>query len=72
MGRLNQHAIDNIDIEFHPSEFTFEFNSESIPCPNTTLIKPIDDNEREHLLELFHSGHDDNILDVDRLQMLNF
>ena len=52
--RLNHHSIDDGDIEVHPSEFLAEFNSESVPNPNTTPIKPIDDDEMDHLLELFH------------------
>ena len=43
MGRLNHHAIDNGDVEFHLSDFPVEFNSESIPDPDTTPIKSIDD-----------------------------
>ena len=55
MGRLNHHAIDNGDVEFHPSDFPVESNSESFPNPDTTPIKYIDDDEMDHLLELFHS-----------------
>ena len=54
MGRLNHHAIDNGDVDVHPSEFPFEYNSESIPDTDTTPIKSIDDDEMDHLLELFH------------------
>ena len=39
MGILNHHAIDNGDVEFHHSEFLFESNYESAPCPYTTKIK---------------------------------
>ena len=56
-------------VEFHPSEFPVEFNSESVPDPETTPIKSIDDDEMDHLLELFHSGHDDDLMGVD-FQML--
>ena len=35
--------IDNYDVEVHPSEFTVEFNSESVPDLDTTPIKSIDD-----------------------------
>ena len=55
MGRLNHHAIDNGYVEVHPSEFPFESNTESVPFPDTTVIKPIDDDEMDHLLDLFHS-----------------
>ena len=61
MGRLNNHAISNGDVEFHPSEFPVESNSESVPDPYTTPIKSTDDYEMYHLLELFHSEHDDDI-----------
>ena len=54
MGRLNHHAIDNGDVDVHPSEFPFEYNSESVPDTDTTPIKSIDDDEMDHLLELFH------------------
>ena len=43
VGRLNHHAMDNGDVEIHPSEFPVEFNSESVPDPDTTPIKSIDD-----------------------------
>ena len=69
MGRLNHYAIDNGDVKVPTSEFPFEFKSESVPDPDTPLIKSIDDNEMDHLLEFFHPEHDDNILDVD-LHML--
>ena len=64
-GRLNHRAIDNGDVEVHPSEFTFESNYEYVPDTDTTLIKSIDNDKIDHLLELFHSEYDDNILDVD-------
>ena len=69
MGKLNHRAIDNGDVEVHPSDFPVEFNSGSVPYPDTTLNKSIDDDEMDHLLELFHSEHDENVLDVD-IQML--
>ena len=50
IGRLNYHAIDNSDVEVHSSEFPVEFNSESVPDPGTTPIKPFDDYGMEHLL----------------------
>ena len=43
VGRLDHHAIDNGDVEVHPSLFPVESNSESVPYPDTTLIKSIDD-----------------------------
>ena len=55
MGRLNHHDIDNGDVEFHPSDYPFEYTSESVPDPDTTSIKPIDNEKMDQLLELFHS-----------------
>ena len=69
MGRLNHHYIDNSDVEVHPSYFTFEYKPESVPDADINSIKSIDDDEMDHLLELFHSEHDDDLLDVD-LHML--
>ena len=65
MGRLNHHVIDNGDVEVHSSEYRFQSTSDSVLDPDTTLIKPIDDDEMYQVLELFHSDHDDDILDVD-------
>ena len=53
--RLNHHTINNGDVEDHPSEFTFESNSDYVPDTETTPTKPIDDDEMDHLLELLHS-----------------
>ena len=64
MGILNHHFIDNGDVEVHPSEFTGVFNSEYFSYPDTTPIKYIDDDEMDHLLELFHSEYDEYLLDV--------
>ena len=69
MGRINNHAIDNGDVKVHTSYFPVEFNSESVPDTDTPPIKSIDDYEIYHLLEFFHSEHDEYLLDVD-LQML--
>ena len=66
MGKLNHHAIDNGDIT---SDVLVESNYDSVPDPDTTPIKSIDYYEMDHLLEIFHSEHDDDILDVD-LHML--
>ena len=66
MGKLNHRAVDNGDI---PSDVPVESSYDSVSDPDTTPIKPIDDNEMDHLLELFHSENDDDLLDVD-LQML--
>ena len=67
MRILNHHAIDNGDVEIYPSEFPVELNYGSVLY--TTPIKSIDDYKMDHLLELFHSEHDDDIFDVE-LQML--
>ena len=69
MGKLNHPAIDNCDVKIPTSEFPFESNYDPVPYPDTTPIKSIDDGEMDHLLELFHSEHDEDLLDVD-LQML--
>ena len=50
MGRTNHHAIDNSDVEVHPSDFSVEFNSESDPDLDTTPIKSIGDDEMEYLM----------------------
>ena len=71
MGRLNHHSIDNVDVKVHPSEFPVESNSELVPYQDTNPIKSIDDDEMDHLLELLHSEHDEDLLDVD-LQMLQY
>ena len=65
MGRLNHHAIDNVDIKVPTSEFPVEFNYESVLYQDTNLIKSIDDDEMNNLLEFFHSEHDEYLLDVD-------
>ena len=69
MERLNHHSIDNGDVKAPTSEFPVEFNPKSVTDPETTPIKSIDDDEMDHLLEFFHSEHDEDLLDVD-LQML--
>ena len=66
MGQLNHHSIDNGDIT---SDVPVEYSYYSVPDPDTTPIKSINDDEMDHLLELSHSEHDDDLLDVD-LQML--
>ena len=70
MEILNHHAIDNGDVEVHLSDFKLESNSESVLDTDNKPIKSIDDDKMDHLLELFHSEHVDDILDVD-LQMLH-
>ena len=50
------------------SDIPVEPSDDSVPDPDTTPIKSIDDDEMDHLLEFFHSEHDDDLLDVD-LQM---
>ena len=64
-GKLNHHAIDNGDVKISTSDVPVESNYDSVTDPYTTTIKSIDYNEMDHILELFHSDHDDNILDVD-------
>ena len=69
MGRLNHHAIDNGNVEVHPSEFPVVFNSEYVTYTDNTPIKSIDDSEMYHFMESFHSEHDGDLLYVD-IQML--
>ena len=71
MGRLNHHTIDNGDVKVHNSYFTVESNSKSVPYPDTTQIKSVDDDEIYHILEFFHSEHDGDLLDID-LHMLQY
>ena len=65
MVRLNHHAIYNSDVEFHPSGFPVEYNSEYVPDPDTTPIKSIHGDKMDHILEFFHSEHDNDLMDVD-------
>ena len=65
MGIINHHTINNGDIDVHTSEFPVEFNSEYIPNSDTIPIKSIADDEMDHLLEFFHSGYYEYLLDVD-------
>ena len=51
MRKLNYHAVDNCTVKIPTAEFTIESNYESVPDPDTTLIKSIDDDEMDHLLE---------------------
>ena len=69
MGKLNHHDIDNSDVKIPTSDVRVEPNCDSVTDPDTTPIKSIDDDEMDHLLEFFHSEHDEDLLDVD-LQML--
>ena len=50
MGKLNHRAINNGDVNIPTSEFPVESNSESVPDPDTTPIKSIDDDEMDYLL----------------------
>ena len=47
MRKLNHHTIDNGDIT---SDVPFESSYDSVPYPDTTPIKSIDDDEMDHLL----------------------
>ena len=55
MGKLNHHSINNGDIQITTSDVPVESNYDSVPDPDTTPIKSIDDDEMDHILELFHS-----------------
>ena len=65
MGKFNHHYIDNGDVKIPTSDVPFESNYDLVPDPCTTSIKSIDDDEMDHLLEFFHSEHDEYLLDVD-------
>ena len=65
MGELNHHDIDNGDVKIPTSDVPVESNYDSVPDPDTTPIKSIDDNKMDHLLKFFHSEHDEDLLDVD-------
>ena len=54
MVRLNHNAIDNDDVEFYTLNYLLEYTSESVPEPDNTPIKFIDDDEMDQLLELFY------------------
>ena len=69
MGKIDHHAIDIFDVKILTSDVPVESKYDSVPDPDTPPIKYIDDDEMDHLLEFFHSEHDDGLLDVD-LQML--
>ena len=69
MRRLNHRDIDNGNVQVYPSEFPVEYNPQSVIYIDTTHIKSIDDDKFDHLLGLFHSEHDDDILNIG-LQML--
>ena len=69
MGKIDHHAIDIFDVKILTSDVPVESKYDSVPDPDTTPIKSIDDDEMGHLVEFFHWEHDDDLLDVD-LQML--
>ena len=45
MVSLTHHAVYNGVVDVYPSEYLFEYTSNSVPYPDTTPIKSIDDNE---------------------------
>ena len=53
----------------YTSDYTLESTSDSVTDPYNTPIKAIVDDKMDHILELFISENDDDILDVD-IQML--
>ena len=71
MGRLNNHSINNGDVEVYPSEHPFESIYDSVTDPYNTTIKPIDDDEMDQILEFFLSDQNDYILDVEH-QMIHY
>ena len=54
MGRINHHSIDSSDVEVHPSEYPFKSTSEYVPDPDTTIIKSIDGDGMDKLLEFLY------------------
>ena len=71
IGRLNCLSVDNGYVEVYPVEYPFEYTCDSVTDPDTASIKSIYDGEIYQLLKLFHSEHDNDILDVD-LHMLQY
>ena len=69
MGEINHRVIDNSDAKILTSDSSVEYNYESVPDTDNTPIKSINDDEIDHLLRLFHSELDEDLLDVD-FQML--
>ena len=65
MGRPNHHPIYNCDVEFRPSYSPVGFNSEYVTDPDTTPIKSVGGDKMDHFLKLFHSKHDEYLLDVE-------
>ena len=55
MRRLNHHAVYNGYVEVYPSNYPLGYSFESVPDPYNTLIRYIDDNEMDYILESFHS-----------------
>ena len=53
IGWHTSHAIDNDDVEVHPSEYQFEYTSEYVPDPDSTQNKLTNDDEMDQLLELY-------------------
>ena len=64
MGIINHHVIDYGHVEVYASEYPFYSTSDSALYRYTTLIKSIYYDEMDQLLELFHSKHNDYLLDV--------
>ena len=69
VGKLNHYVIDNGDVKIPTSDFPVDSNYESVPDPDNTPIKSIDDDEIDHLVVFLNSEHDEDLLDVD-IQML--
>ena len=42
MGILNNHTLDNVDVEVYPSDYPSEYNSASVPDTDNTPINYID------------------------------
>ena len=55
MGRLNNHAVDTGDVYFYTSEYPLEYISEYVTYLDNNPIKSSNDDEVDHILQLFHS-----------------
>ena len=63
-GGLNHHDFDIVDVQVHPSDYSFEYNPESVTYTDKTLIKSVDDDKMYHIPQFFYLEQDDYILDV--------
>ena len=50
MGMMNNHAVDNGDVEVYTSYYTLEYTYNCAPYPDDTPIKSLDYDELDHIL----------------------